>query len=181
MQKISVLLLLLLFIAVLPVSASYDKTFLPTDTVVVNQSFVQDPTGGASVPWTLWVAAGIAGLCLIVLSLVRSKTQRMDYEINIVISVLAWPFVWYWTWGGMTSVDYVVGNGITSSCNDVTIMITQHILYSFWVLGWIGVAGSVFAAFVTALLVSQYYLFRDNEAEAVAQQRQRGMTDDRNE
>ena len=178
MQKISVLLLLLLFIAV-PATASYDKAFLPTDTVVINQSFVQDPTNGQSVPWTLWVAAGIAGLCLMVLSLVRSKTQKMDYEINIVISVLAWPFIWYWTWGGLTSIDYVVGNGITSSCNDVTIMITQHILYSFWLLGWIGIAGSIFAVFVTVLLVSQYTLFKDNEAEAVAQQRQRGMTDDK--
>lgn len=166
---------LILLLCIIPVSASYDKVFPSTDTVVVNQSFVQDPTGGASVPWLLWVIAGITGLLLIVISLVRSKTQRMDYEINIVISVLAWPFVWYWTWGGMTSVDYVVGNGITSSCSDVTIMITQHIIYSFWVLGWIGVAGSVFAAFVTTLLVSQYNLFRDNEAEAI--QRQRSMNE----
>ena len=180
MERILIAAFLICLLAV-PASASYSKTFLPTDTVIINQSSVQDPTGGASVPWLLWVIAGLAGLCLVVLSLVRSKTQRMDYEINIVISVLAWPFVWYWTWGGLTSVDYVVGNGITSSCSDVTIMITQHILYNFWLLGWIGVSGSVFAAFVTALLVAQYNLFRDNEAEAIAQQRQRGMTDDNNQ
>lgn len=156
----------------IPASASYDKTFLPTDTVIVNQSFVQDPTGGTSTPWLLWIGAGLIGLCLVVLTLIRPKSQRMDYEINIILSVLAWPFIWYWTWGGMTSIDYVVGNGITSSCSDVTIMITQHIIYSFWVLGWIGIAGCVFAAFVTALLVAQYNLFKDNEAEA------QGMMDD---
>ena len=180
MEKIPVLLIAfcLLAFVVVPASASYDKTFLPTDTVIVNQSFVQDPTGGASAPWTLWVGAGLAGLALVVLCLIRPKSQRMDYEINIIISILAWPFIWYWTWGGLTSIDYVVGNGITSSCNDVTIMITQHIIYTPWVLGWIGVAGSVFAAFVTALLVSQFSLFKDNEAEAQAQRQQRGMTDD---
>jgi hypothetical protein len=57
-------------------------------------------------------------------------------------------------------------------------MITQHIIYSFWVLGWIGIAGCIFAAFVTALLVSQYNLFKDNEAEATARNQQRGMMDD---
>lgn len=179
MRKISsVLILVLCILAIVPASATYSKAFAADTTVVVNQSFVQDPTAGASMPWLLYVISGVAGLSLIVLSLVRSKTQRMDYEINIVISVLAWPFIWYWTWGGLTSVDYVVGNGITSSCSDTTIMITQHIIYTFWVLGWIGVAGCIFAAFVTALLVSQYNLFRDNEAEAEAQRQQRGMVDE---
>lgn len=146
-------------------AASYTNTFDPTDVVVVNQSFVQDPTSGGSTPWILWIGAGIAGLSLIVLSL----AQRMNYEGNIVLSVLAWPFVWYWTWGGMTSVDYIVGVGVIATSSNSTVMITQHILYSFWVLGWIGVAGSIFAVFVTTLLVAQYNLFRDNETEAEAQ------------
>ena len=169
------ILLLFCVIAILavPVSASYNKSFQPTDNVVVNQSSVQDPTP-ASIPWTLWIGAGFIGIFLIVLSLIRPKSQRMDYEVNIILSVLAWPFVWYWTWGGMTSIDYIVGSAITYG-NNTTAMITQHILYSFWVLGWIGVAGCIFAAFVTALLVSQYNLFKDNEADAAARQKQQGI------
>ena len=180
MHKISALLLLfcVLALTILPSSASYDKTFLPTDTVIVNQSFVQDPTSGTSTPWLLWIGAGLAGLCLIVLSLIRPKSQRMDYEINIILSVLAWPFIWYWTWGGMTSVDYVVGIGMTTTLN-TTAMITQHIIYSFWVLGWIGIGGCVFAAFVTALLAAQYNLFKDNEAEATAKNQQKGMMNEK--
>jgi len=174
MRKISVLLLLFCLIAVaVPASASYDKVFLSTDKVVVNQSSVQDPTP-ASTPWVLWIGAGLIGLFLVVLSLIRPKSQRMDYEINVILSVLAWPFVWYCTWGGLTSVDYIVGVGITST-NNTTTMITQHILYSFWVIGFIGVAGCIFAAFVTALLVLQYNLFKDNEAEAVAREPQKSM------
>jgi len=166
MRIIPLLFLLSLFLCIgIASAASYTNTFDPTDVVVVNQSFVQDPTSGGSTPWILWIGAGIAGLSLIVLSL----AQRMNYEGNIVLSVLAWPFVWYWTWGGMTSVDYIVGVGVIATSSNSTVMITQHILYSFWVLGWIGVAGSIFAVFVTTLLVAQYNLFRDNETEAEAQ------------
>ena len=175
MHKITKLLLLFCVIAILavPASASYNKTFLTTDSVVVNQSSVQDPVPG-SIPFNLWLYSGFVGLILIVLSLIRPKSQRMDYEINIILSVLAWPFVAYWAWGGMTSIDYIAGVGMTTTAT-TTAMITQHILYSFWVLGIIGVAGCIFAVFVTALLASQYNLFKDNEAEAVAKQQQKGM------
>lgn len=178
MDKVPFILILLCVTAliVVPASATYNKTFLSTDTVVVNQSYVQDPVP-SSTPWTLWVCAGFVGLILIVMALIRPKSQRMDYEVNIILSVLAWPFVWYWAWGGITSIDYVVGTALTATCSDSTVMITQHILYSFWVLGWIGIGGSVFAAFVTALLVSQFNLFKDNESEAVAKQQQRGRID----
>lgn len=161
MQKISVLLLLLLFIAV-PASAAYTNTFAPTQTVVVNQSFAQDPTHGGSTPWVLWIISGIAGIMFSTFALTRSKSQRMDYEVNIILSVIAWPFFGYFAWGGMTSIDYIVGAGVTST--DTTIaMITQHILYTPWLLGWIGVMGFVASAFITALLASQYKLFVDNE------------------
>ena len=178
MHKITKLLLLFCVIAILavPVSASYNKTFLTTDSVVVNQSSVQDPVPG-STPFNLWLYSGFVGLILIVLSLIRPKSQRMDYEINIILSVLAWPFVAYWAWGGMTSIDYIVGTALTATCSDSTVMITQHILYSFWVLGIIGVAGCIFAVFVTALLASQYNLFKDNEAEAVARKQQQDIND----
>lgn len=152
-------------------SGSSSNIFGAGDNAVINQSFAQDPTDGKSIPWPLWVISGFVGILLIVLALTRSRTQKMDYEVNIILSVMAWPFCWYWTWGGLTSIDYIVGSGAAANVN-VTAMITQHILYSFWVLGWIGVAGSVFAAFVTALLVSQYKLFQDNEAEATASKRQ---------
>jgi len=167
----NLLLILILLLAVVPVSAAYTQTFDATANVVVNQSLVQDPTQGASVPWDLWIASGIAGLSLIVLALARPKSQRMDYEVNVVISVLAWPFCWYFTWGGLTSVDYIVGVGSAASSN-LTATVTQHILYNFWLLGWIGVGGSIFAVFVTILLVSQYNLFKDNEERASIERKQ---------
>ena len=167
MKQILLFSVLLLLLAA-PVSATYTNIFPASDTVIVNQSYTHDPTGGTAVPWTLWVASGLIGLILIVISLCRSKTQKMDYEINIIISLLSWPFCWYFTYGGLTTVDYIVGTGAAANAN-LTSMITQHILYSFWVLGCIGVAGSLFAVFVTILLAAQYRLFQDNEAAAAAE------------
>lgn len=174
----SVLILLLLFCAVMcsPALAAYSNTFAPTDSVVVNQSLAQDPTRGESVPWDLWVISGITGLILIILALTRSKTQRLDYETNIVISVMAWPFCWYFAWGGLTSVDYIVGSGASANAN-LTAMITQHIIYTPWVLGLLGVFGSIFAVFVTTLLIAQYNLFKQREDEAVARENQRRMNE----
>jgi hypothetical protein len=174
MRLIPLLFLLALCLLIGVSSAAFTLTFDVDDEVHANQSIAQDPTHGSSTPWELYVLSGLIGLVLIVLSLCRSKSQRMDYEINIILSVLAWPFVWYWTWAGLTSVDRIVGfagasmSDVASSSNEAA-YVTQHILYSFWVLGWIGVAGGIFAVFVTALLVSQYNLFRDNEATAEAE------------
>jgi hypothetical protein len=174
MRIIPLLFLLSLCLLIGISSATFTQVFDTDDEVHANQSIAQDPTRGASTPWDLYVLSGLIGLFLIVLSLCRSKSQRMDYEINIILSVLAWPFVWYWTWAGMTSVDRIVGftgvamSDAASSSNEAA-YVTQHILYSFWVLGGIGVAGCIFAVFVTTLLVAQYNLFRDNETEAEAQ------------
>lgn len=86
----------------------------------------------------------------------------MDYEINIILSVMAWPFMFYWTWGGLTSIDRIIGVAMTSAGSG-SVMITQHILYSYPILGYIGVLGDVAAIFVTILLIGQFKLFKENE------------------
>jgi hypothetical protein len=177
MNKIFLVLALLCVSCVGIASAGeYVVVFDDDDNVHVNQTFIHDPTKGNSVPWDIYIMSGCIGLILLVISLVRQKTQRMDYEINIILSVMSWPFLWYWSWGGITSVDYIVGfagasmSDSAAAANEVA-FVTQHIIYNFWLLGLIGVVGSVFAIFVTALLASQYNLFRENEDRAVAEQR----------
>jgi hypothetical protein len=165
MRQIPVFVILLLLITV-PASAAYTNTFDSSATVVVNQSLTHDPTSNASAPWTLWIISGIAGLIFSTFALTRSKSQKMDYEVNIILSVIAWPFFGYFAWGGMTSVDYIAGVGAASTASGGVAMITQHILYSPWLLGWIGVMGFIASAFITTLLISQYNLFRDNEENA---------------
>lgn len=150
--------------SVTPTSGNYTNTFSNTDIVRINQSSAQDPTGGKAEPWILWVLSGCTGLFLVALALMKPRSYRMDYEINIIISVLAWPFLWYWTWGGLTSVDYVVGTAM-AGVNGVSVMITQHILYSYPILGYIGIGGCVAAVFVTILLIGQFKLFKENEEE----------------
>jgi hypothetical protein len=186
MQKISVLsssvllILLILLVLVVPVSAAYTNTFDPSDTVVVNQSLVHDPTSNTSTPFILWIVSGILGLFFTIYALVRSKSQRMDYEVNVILSIIAWPFFGYFAWGGMTSVDYIVGVGIAAAGTDIA-MITQHILYSPWVLGWVGVMGFVAAAFVTALLVAQYSLFKDTEEQSAKERSRNDKMENMNE
>ena len=152
--------------------SGYTNNFSSFDKVRVNQSTIQDPMQGKSAPWWLWILSGYIGLGLLVIALLKPRTYRMDYEINIILSVVAWPFIWYWTWGGLTSVDYIVGTAITATQGE-TVMITQHILYTPWVLGWIGVGGCILAVFLTVLLASQYELFNENEGKVQAKAEQK--------
>ncbi|MCK9591377.1 MAG: hypothetical protein M0Q91_05140 [Methanoregula sp.] len=145
-------------------AANYTNIFPANEPVRVNQSSIQDPTGGNAEPWLLWLLSGCTGLFLVALALIKPKLYRMDYEINIIISVLAWPFFLYWTWGGLTSIDYIVGLSM-AGVNGTSVMITQHILYSFPILGWIGVGASVASFLVTILLIGQFKLFNEKEDE----------------
>jgi hypothetical protein len=161
MKQLILLFLLLALLTGTVSAANYTSTFPSTDTVIINQSTVQDPTPN-STPWTLWLISGCVGLILIVIALIKPRLYHMDYEINIILSVMAWPFFWYWTWGALTSIDRVIGMGMSSTGGTST-MITQHILYSFPVLGWIGMMADVAAVFVTVLLIGQFKLFKENE------------------
>lgn len=157
-------LLLSLIITVHASDSNYTSGFNANDTVIVNQSSIQDPTGGRAEPWVLWILSGCTGLFLIGVALMKPRLYHMDYEINIIISVLAWPFFWYWTWGGLTTIDYIVGVSMIG-VNGEGVMITQHIYYTFPILGWIGVGASVAAILVTVLLLGQFNLFKEREAD----------------
>ena len=159
---LTICLLVVAMFLVPGVAADYTSNFTNGESVHVNQSTVQDPTGGKAEPMVLWVLAGFTGLVLIALSLLKPRLYKMDYEISVIVSVLAWPFLWYWTWGSLTSIDYITGVAMTS-VNGESVMITQHILYSFPILGYIGVAADVGAIFVTILLISQFGLFNEKE------------------
>ncbi len=167
-MKFSFLLILVLLtistIGTASATANYSSNFTVNEIVRINQSSIQDPTEGKAEPWILWILSGCTGLFLVGLALMKPKLYRMDYEINIIISVLAWPFFIYWTWGGLTSVDYIVGLSMVG-VNGTSVMITQHILYSFPILGWIGVGASVASFLVTILLIGQFKLFKEKDEE----------------
>jgi len=165
-MKLSVVLIaslfLLSFIGTVIADSNYTNTFPKNESVIINQSFTQDPTGGISEPWILWILSGITGLVLIIIALMKPRSYRMDYEVNIILSVIAWPFLSYWTWGCLTSIDYIVGSAMVE-VNGGSVMITQHILYSFPILGWIGVGGIVASVLITILLLAQFGLFKEND------------------
>lgn len=167
---IALLLLLSVIGTVAAQNVNYTSNFTENEIVRVNQSTIQDPTGGQSEPWILWVMSGCIGIFLVVLSLIKPRLYRMDYEISIILSVMAWPFLWYWTWGCLTSIDYIVGASITT-VEWEAVMITQHILYTFPILGWIGVGGCVAAVLITILLIGQFKLFKEEEEDQNQRQR----------
>lgn len=173
-MKLSVVLvaslLLLSLIGSVAAVSNYSNTFSDTDVVRINQSLAQDPTSDRASPWDLWVPSGFLGIGLVILALIKPKLYRMDYEVNIILSVLAWPFLWYFTWGALTSIDKVIGVGAASSAGTgAAVFITQHILYTFPTLGWIGVAGDLAAVFITVILVAQFNLFKESEENAKVQ------------
>lgn len=149
---------------------NYFNLFLGNETIRINQSAIHDPTGGRSIPWILWILSGYIGLTFLLVALVKPRLYNNDYEINIILSVIAWPFLWYWTWGGLTSIDYIVGLSM-ANVNNTSVMITQHILYSFPILGWIGIGGSVAAFLITILLIAQFNLFKERDEEQKQNQR----------
>lgn len=166
MKQFTVLLAFLLLACsvgtVAAANANYTSTISDSEIVRVNQSIIHDPVGNKAVPIDLWVYSGFIGLILIVLSLIKPRVYKMDYEVSIILSVLAWPFIMYWTWGGINSIDRITGVSMAAG-NGTFVMITQHILYEFPALGYVGVAGIGFAIFVTILLISQFDLFKENE------------------
>jgi len=148
----------ILFCALLLISA--------IGTVTANgnytNTFAQDPTGGNATPWTLWILSGLIGAILIVIGLLKPRLYRMDYELSIILSAMAWPFLWYWTWGSLKSIDRIMGTGITT-IDGIPTTTTLHILYTFPVLGYIGVGASLAAVFITILFIAQFNLFKENE------------------
>ena len=170
---IAFLILITLFVGIVAADAAdYTSTFTHGEIVVTNQTYIQDPNHGAATPWNLYILSGVIGLILLAVSVGKIKQNGNDYEASIILSVMSWPFLWYWTWAGLTSVDRIVGTGM-ASVNGESVLITQHILYSFWWLGWIGVGVDVAAILVTVLLVGQFKLFRDNEENERMKQNQR--------
>lgn len=148
----------------------YSNSFTGSEIVRINQSSTQDPTGGKGTPWILWILSGYFALAFILIALLKPRAYHMDYEINIILSVIAWPFLWYWTWGALTSIDYIVGVSM-ADVSGASVMITQHIYYSFPILGWIGVGACIAAVFITILLISQFRLFKENDEQQKQKQR----------
>ena len=158
-----VIISLIALVCTASAAVNYTETFAVTDVVRDNQSIVQDPTGGNSIPWDLWIYAGFITLILTVIGLLKPRLYQMDYELTIILSVIAWPFSWYFTWGCLTSIDKIVGVAMASTGGS-TMMITQHILYTFPILGWLGVSSDVGLILITILYIAQYNLFKTNDA-----------------
>ena len=172
-HKIVFTALLLLFVLIGTASAvnnNYTENFTATDIVRINQSIAQDPTLGHSIPWDLWIYAGFIALALTVIALLKPRLYQMDYELSIILSLLAWPFSWYFTWGAITSIDMIIGVTMTST-GGATMVVTQHILYTFPIIAWMGVSSDVAMILITALYIAQYRMFKEKEEKEREKQR----------
>ena len=163
MKHFLLLLSVLLIISSVSAAGNVTNNFTSTDVARITHSYQLDP--GTSAPWEMFILSGLLGLVLLVYTLVRPKAGKLDYEIDIIISVLSWPCIGYFAWSALrTGVDRVVGTAATST-DGISIVVTQHILYLFPLEGWIAVAGEVLAIFVTILLIGQYKMFKEQSAE----------------
>jgi hypothetical protein len=169
---VSFLSLLIFTPLVSAANPNYTVVMGQDDVLRSNQSIIHDPTEKA-MPFDVWVMAGVIGLILMLLALgihivaVSSPspiTAKMDYEVAIIISVMAWPFCWGFAWGCLTTVDRIVGV-VMSTSGGTSVVVTQHILYSFWWLGIAAVGGSVFAIVSTILLIAQFKFFKSESSK----------------
>jgi hypothetical protein len=155
---VSLLYLLILTPLVSAANPNYTVVMGQDDVLRSNQSIIHDPTEKA-MPFDVWVMSGAIGLILMLLALLKPRIEKMDYEVSIIISVMAWPFCWVFTWGCLSTVDRIVGVVMAAAPDGTMVTVTQHILYSFWWLGVAGVGGSIFAIVSTILLITQFGLF----------------------
>ena len=155
------LLVFLIFLLLLPIvqanistNGTYSQSFNDTSQVRINTStsFYTYPATN----WVIWIISGFLGLGLFLLSL-RTAQTKSGIEINTVISVLAWIPIAFCGYASF-AVDRMSSYGVTSQAGEY-VLLENHIIYSFPVIGIVMFVFLVVAIINTVRLITLNKMF----------------------
>jgi len=170
-KPFNLLLLLIAFLVIIPAASAlttsnFSTAFPAGDIVRFNTSYVLDRSNAT--PWELWIASGIIGLILFLLTL-KTRLNTSDLEVDAIISVLAWVPIGYCSYASF-AVDRLTSWGVTSqfACGgDTTIntfvLLEQHTLYSEPIIGILMAVFFLVAIGNTIRILTMHKLFRGED------------------
>jgi len=158
-----VFLILLLLLPIVQANISTNGTFQQGFTNDSSQVRINTSTSFYNYPATnlvIWIISGFLGLGLFLLSL-RTAQTKSGIEINTVISVLAWIPIAFCGYASF-AVDRMSSYGVTSQQGEY-VLLENHIIYSFPVIGIVMFVFLVVAIVNTLRLIALNKLFSGGE------------------
>jgi len=160
------IVVLVILLSTVPVSAAdnYTKTFDNTSQVRINQSAMLYDYPGTD--WTIWIISGVIGLGLFLLSL-RPVSSKGNVQMNTVVSILSWPAIAFCGYASF-AVDRLSSYGVTSQSYNY-VLLENHIVYSFPVIGVLMFAFLVIAIINTLRLIALNKIFVGENALSMSE------------
>lgn len=163
-KPFNLLLLLIAFLVIIPAASAlttsnFSTAFPAGDIVRFNTSYVLDRSNAT--PWELWIASGIIGLILFLLTL-KTRLNTSDLEVDAIISVLAWVPIGYCSYASF-AVDRLTSWGVTSQFANTFVLLEQHTLYSEPIIGILMAVFFLVAIGNTIRILTMHKLFRGEE------------------
>jgi hypothetical protein len=125
MRKPLLILLLLVVSLVTTATATMTTTFAPTDTVIVNTTYILNTATGT--PYDIWIYSIVAAIVLVLVSLIK-----FPHGEEGIVSVMAW-FPSAFALFAAFNIDKITASGImqVSDVAATYMMVERHTLYHF--------------------------------------------------
>lgn len=153
-SKLPLLIIAVLFCIILPVSAADFSPEITNDSVHYNVTSHIDP--GTSTPFDIWVLAALLSFVLFFVSLTTPKSTA-EGERDAIISVMAWVPIAFTAYASF-AVDRVTAAGTTTTTDSGIVLLENHVIYHFDVIG------ILFAIFLIIAIVNTFRLLAIHKA-----------------
>lgn len=156
--KLPIFLLVALLI-IIPVSAEFAPEITADDVHYNITSHIDD---GTTTPFDIWFIAAALGVILFFLSLTTPKTTA-EVERDTLVSIFAWVPIGFTAYTSF-AVDRITSAGVTTTANSGIVLLENHVIYSF------GVIGILFAIFLILAIINTFRIIAVHKALRLQQE-----------
>ena len=142
-------------------ATNWTTSFNSEDQAIYNQSSTMD--NGTYTPWEFYWAAGILSLVMLFFSL-RPSEKTIELEVEAIISIVSLIPISFCAWASFNGVDRIIGYGVTSQ-SGIYAMMTQHITYTFPIIGVIMAVFFVATIGNFLRILAQHKMFKIKEEQ----------------